>query len=443
MAKNKKNGLPDRIISFITHDIWRITEAELTKTQKILYRLVRVITLSVRYYINERLNVKASALTFSILFAMIPMFALIVAIGRGLGVEDSIETTLRQSLEAHSNLVPIIMEFVKKYLETTQGGLFIGVGIIVLLVSVMNFFIQVELAFNEIWQVKKQRSVVNRFTMYFSAMLVIPIFIVLTSGISIYIHTTLKNSGLMEIFSPLMRFGIIITPYVLNWIVFTIMYQVIPNTKVNLKDAALAGLLAGSAFQLFQILYISGQVYLSRYNVVYGSFAAVPLLLLWLQISCLIVLLGADIAYASQNIKNHEFEADSKNISIRYKNFLTLYITWLVVKQFETQQPLLTAGKIAEENKFPIRLTNQLLTNLTDANVLIEVFNETDQSKSYQPAIDINQLTIGVLFEKLQKYGSEHFLENKNKKLDSFWERTHADSTFTTCINDHKLIKDI
>ena len=152
---NKKNGLASRLISFITHDIWRITEEELSKTQKILYSLIRVITLSVRYFINERLNVKASALTFSILFAMVPMIALIIAIGRGLGVEKNIEQSLNTSFEAHSSLIPIIMDFVRKYLETTQGGLFIGIGIVVLLVSVMNFFIQVELAFNEIWQVKK------------------------------------------------------------------------------------------------------------------------------------------------------------------------------------------------------------------------------------------------------------------------------------------------
>lgn len=440
---NKKNGLASRLISFITHDIWRITEEELSKTQKILYSLIRVITLSVRYFINERLNVKASALTFSILFAMVPMIALIIAIGRGLGVEKNIELSLNTSFEAHSSLIPIIMDFVRKYLETTQGGLFIGIGIVVLLVSVMNFFIQVELAFNEIWQVKKQRSAVNRFTMYFSAMLVIPIFIILTSGVSIFVNTIFTKTSAFEILTPFMRFGIKATPYLLNWIVFTVMYRAIPNTKVNLKDAAIAGIIAGTAFQVFQILYISGQVYLSRYNVVYGSFAAIPLLLLWLQISCLIVLLGADIAYASQNRKNYEFENDSKNISIRYKNFLILYITWLIVKQFENQQPPLSAGKIAEDNKFPIRLTNQLLSNLTEANVLIEVFNEGERDKTYQPAIDINQLSIGLLFEKMENYGSKHFLENKNTTLDEFWKRTHANEDFNKGINDEILIKNI
>jgi membrane protein len=221
------------------------------------------------------------------------------------------------------------------------------------------------------------------------------------------------------------------------------MYLVIPNTKVKFKDAAIAGVLAGSAFQLFQVLYINGQVLLSRYDVVYGSFAAIPLLLLWLQISCLIVLLGAEISYASQNIQNFEYEADSKNISIRYKNFLTMFITWLVVKQYESQNPPLSPNQIAQEHKIPIRLVNQLLSGLVDAGVMVEVFNETNRIKTYQPAIDINQLSITVLFEKVESFGAEHFLENKNQLLDEFWSKTHANSNIMDFNNRNLLVKDI
>lgn len=432
-----------RLINFITHDIWRLTEQELSKTQRFAYRIVKVVILSTRNFIDERLNVKASALTFSILFALIPMIALIMAIGRGLGVENLIEKSLNQSFEAQANVIPILMGFVQRYLESTQGGLFIGVGLAILLFSVMNFFIQVELAFNEIWQVKKARSTVNRFTMYFSAMLIIPIFIVLSAGISIYINAILEKSMSYEILSPIVRLGVKAIPYLLNFSLFTIMYRAIPNTKVNIKDAIIAGVIAGTAFQLFQVLYINGQVLLSRYNVVYGSFAAIPLLLLWLQISCLIVLLGADIAYASQNIKNYEFEADSKNISIRYKKFLTLFLTWLVVKQYENQKPPLSITQLSDEHQIPIRLANQILSHLVESNVLIEVFNEADANKCYQPAIDIHVLTLSLFFEKIECHGAEHFLENKNPILDEFWNKTHSKTDFTETINGDILIKNL
>jgi membrane protein len=408
-----------------------------------LFTLVKIIFLAIRGYIQERLNLKASALTYSILFAVVPMFALIIAIGRGFGVEDMIEKWLLDSFIAQSDMLPTVMEFVKKYLETTQGGLFIGIGIAILLFSVMNFFIQVELAFNGIWQVKKPRSIVRQFSIYFSAMLVIPVFIVLSSGISIYINTVLSKSLVYELFSPLLRIAVYFTPYFINWLIFTIMYLVIPNTRVKFINALVAGIIAGSAFQLFQLLYINGQVYLSRYNVVYGSFAAIPLLLLWLQISCLIVLLGAEISYVSQNIRNFDFEADSKNISNRYKNFLTLFVTYIIVKQFEAQKPPLSSDEISRDYRLPMRITNEILNNLVDAEVLNEIYNQNNRHKSYQPAIDINQLTVELVYDKLDSYGTEQFLKNKSKDMDDFWQRITALKDKSEFLADKILVKDI
>ena len=316
-----------KIITFIRFDIWRVTENELSKSRKFYYRIVKTLVLAVRGFILNDLNVRASALTYSILFAIIPLFALIIAIGKGFGVEKLIQNSLEGTFIGQANMIPTVMGFVERYLETTQGGLFIGVGIAILFWSIMNFFMQVEKAFNSIWQVRKSRSPIRQFTTYFSSILIVPLLIVFSSGFSIFVSKAVSQSYIYEALTPILRFGVKLIPYFINWIVFTIMYLVIPNTRVRFISALIAGIVAGSAFQIFQMLYINGQVYLSRYNVVYGSFAAVPLLLLWLQISCLIVLLGAEISYASQNIQNFDYEVDTKNISTRYKNFLILFIT--------------------------------------------------------------------------------------------------------------------
>lgn len=208
-------------------------------------------------------------------------------------------------------------------------------------------------------------------------------------------------------------------------------------------NALIAGVIAGTAFQLFQLLYIHGQVYLSRYNIVYGSFAAIPLLLLWLQISCLIVLLGAEISYASQNIKNFEYELDSKNMSTRYKNFLTLFITHIVVKQFENQKPPLSLDEISDNFRLPVGIVNQIVSRLVEVSVFIEVFNEQSKTKTYQPAIDINQLTVNLLFNKLDNYGSELFLSNKNELLDSFWLKFMEIKQLSEENKEQILVKDI
>ena len=412
------------MLNFIQYDIWRITEHELSRRRRIVYRFIKTLVLAIRGFIDEDLNVKASALTYSILFAVIPTIAMIIAIAKGFGIEKLIRSSLEGTFIGQEDLIPRVMQFVERYLQTTQGGIFIGIGLAALFYSVMNFFMQVESAFNDIWKVKKSRSIIRQFSTYFSSILILPILIVLSSGLAIYINTAIAQSFLYDVLSPFLRFGLKFAPYILNWILFTILYLTIPNTKVHFINALIAGVVAGTAFQLFQFLYIHGQVYLSRYNVVYGSFAAIPLLLLWLQISCLIFLLGAEISYASQNIQNYEYELDEKNMSTRYKNFLTLFVTYLVVKQFEQQKPPLSSNQISVDYKLPIRIVDQIVNKLADVSILNEVFDKEAKTKKYQPAIDINQLTVTLLFNRLDNYGSELFLSNKNEFLDSFWQKT-------------------
>lgn len=435
--------LIERLYNFIRFDIWRITEYELSKKRKFSYRFIKTIILAIRGFVVEDLNVKASALTYSILFAIVPLFALIIAIGKGFGVEKLIEDSMKGTFIGQANMIPTVMGFVERYLDSTQGGLFIGIGLAILFWSVMNFFMQVERAFNKIWQVKKSRSILSQFKTYFSAILILPLLIVLSSGISIYINTALSQSLIYDILSPLVRFIVRFSPFFINWIMFTIMYMVIPNTRVRFFNAMIAGIIAGSAFQAFQILYIHGQVHLSRYNIVYGGFAAVPLLLLWLQISCLIVLLGAEISYASQNVQNFEYEIDTNNISTRYKNFLTLFLTYIVVKHFEDQKPPLSSENIAIQYKIPIRIVNQLLAKLVMVAVLIEVYSEDSKTKLYQPAIDINQLTVNLLFSKLENHGSEKFFTNKNELLDTFWLKTLEMKKQSELLSAQILVKDI
>ena len=409
--------------NFVRYDIWRITGHELSRSRQLLYNALKTIVLAVRGFISDRLSVQSSALTYSIMFAIIPMIALLISIAKGFGLEGLID--------------------VNRYLATTHEGLFIGVGVAILLWSVLSFFMQVENAFNDIWQVKKSRSIIRQFTTYFSTILLIPVLLALSSGVSLYVSSALSSSFLYNVISPLVRVLVKLTPFVIIWLVFTLLYMAIPNTRVKFVNALIAGVVAGTAFQLFQMLYISGQVNLSRYNAVYGGFAAIPLLLLWIRISCLIILFGAEISYAAQNLHNYDYEKDLKTISVRYRNFLYLYITYLVVRQFEQQKPPLTSEEISTRNSLPIRLVNQLLGKLVDARVLIEVYNEGNHSKSYQPAVDINQLTAACVFDRLETNGSELFLSHGNPEMEHFWEKTLALRKQSQGEADKLLVKDM
>ena len=429
-----------QVYNFIRYDVWRITGHELSRSRRVLYNIIKTIVLAVRGFISDQLSVKSSALTYSILFAVVPIIALFISIAKGFGIEGAVEGLLQGTYVDKMNLTPMVMGFVEKYLDTTKGGVFLGIGLIILLYSVTSFFMQVENAFNDIWQVKKSRSVIRQFTTYFAIILLVPVLVVISSGLSIYINSTLSNFYFL---TPLVRVLVKLTPFAIICLVFSLLYLAVPNTQVKFVNALIAGVIAGTAFQLFQMLYISGQINLSRYNAIYGGFAAIPLLLLWLRISCLIILFGAEMSYAAQNIHNYEYESDTKTISIRYRNFLYLYIVYLVVKQFELKKYPLTSGEISDKNNLPIRLVNQLLSSLVDSHVLIEVYNEANKTKSYQPAIDINQLTVGFLFERLETNGSELFLKNNNPQMEHFWQKTLSLREHSQKEGDKLLIKDI
>ena len=440
---SKLNDFFVRIIDFFRYEIWQISEYELPPAKRYSHRFIKIIMLAIRGFVADNLIIRASALTYSILFAIVPFIALIMSIARGFGVEALIESSLQQSMIVQPDSIPIIMGFIDRYLKTAQGGIFIGVGLVILFWSVMSFLRHVEGSFNSIWQVKKSRSMVRQFSIYFSFILIIPVLIVFSSGLSIFVNAAVTHSYVYGVLNPLMRFGVKFTPYIINWLVFTILFMLIPYTRVRFNHALFAGFITGTVFQLFQLIYIHGQVYLSRYNVVYGGFAAIPLLFLWLQISCLIVLLGAEISYTSQNIHNFDYELDTNNISTRYKNFLTLFITFIIIKQFENQKSAFTSNQIAMNYKLPIRLVNQIITKLVEVNVLIEVVSETSKSKTYIPAFDINKLSVSLLFSKLDNHGSEMFLTNKNALLESFWQKTldlkeKSDETIK-----HILVKDL
>jgi membrane protein len=431
-----------KLTTFFRKDIWEISDDELSPNKRLLVRFIKIMILSIKGFSSDKINVKASALTYSVLLAIVPFLALIIAIARGFGVEKIIEDSLQRSLVAQPESVPVIMGFVDRYLKSAQGGIFIGVGLVVLLWSIMAFMRKVENAFNSIWHVKKSRSIVRQFSTYLSFILIIPILLIFSSGLSIFVNSTATHSYVYDVLNPIMRFAVKFTPYIIDWLVFTILYLTIPNTKVRFIHAFVAGFVAGSIFQLFQLLYIHGQVFLSRYNVVYAGFAAIPLFFIWLQISCLIVLLGAEISFASQNIRNYELNLDIKRISVRYKNFLTLFLAHVIVKQFENKKPPLTSEQIAVKYKLPIRLTNQLIANLVEVKLLIEIHSETSKSVYYLPAFDINQLTVNLLFERLESNGSEMFSINKNEFIDTFWHKTLEMKDLSDQHLKHLLIKD-
>jgi membrane protein len=408
------------VILFFSTDIWRLAEGELSRNKRIYIRLAKKLILSARGFINNDLMLKAAALTFYTIMAIVPILALIVVIGRSFGFQDAIDSFITDAFSSQQELIPFLTDFINNYINQAHGGIFVGVGVAVLLWSVVNMFRHIENNFNAIWNVKKSRALAYQFATYLSLIILVPVFIGLSSGISIYINQRV-GSALMAFASPLNHFLWQLLPYLFYWMLFTAVYLIVPNTRVRFPHALLAGIVAGTGFMLFQHFYVSGQINLSRYNTVYGSFAAIPLLLFWLQISWVIVLYGAELSFVSQNLRQYAFERETGNISRRYKDTVTLMIMKIIIDRFAQNQSAVSAEVLADKYNIPIRLANDLIRLLVDVKMIVETASKPHEEKFYIPAFDINRMTVGMLYERIENHGSD----NLNIDADGVLSRIH------------------
>lgn len=407
MNKAKLKGLQ----SFLKDDIWRVTEDEVSKSRGILYNAIKIATLSVREFTQGRVINKASALTYSTLLSIIPILAILFAIARGFGFSNLLESQFRGGMmEGRSAAAETILNLIDSYLVHAKSGVFIGIGLIMLFWTIINLTYNIERTFNYIWQVKKPRTLYRKMTDYFSIFLLLPLLIVLSSGLTIFMTTIMKSMEDFVLLAPIMKFFVGLIPFVLTWCMFIGLYVFMPNTKVKIKYAIIPGIIAGTAFQAFQYLYIGSQIWVSRYNAIYGSFAAIPMFLLWAQISWSICLYGAELCYVAQNLKNYSFSKETANISRRYHDFLCILIMSLICKRFETEEPPYTAETLSDEHKIPIRLTKNILYELQDMRMIYETPDESDdESTAYLPSVDINRMNVAMLLNRLDVAGSEAF----------------------------------
>jgi len=407
-------------LQFLTDGIWRVTEDEVTPLQQRLYACIKVVSLSIKQFDVDRITERASALTYSTLLSIIPILAILFAIARGFGFDSLVESQFRSGVA--SQQAELIISWINSYLEHAQSGIFIGVGLVVLLWTVLILTDTIERSFNAIWQVKRPRSVMRKITDYFSMILLLPILIVVSSGLGIFMSTYIKDMENYVVLAPIVKFLVRLIPYVLTWSMFTALFIFIPNTKVKFSHAWLPGIIAGSAFQAFQYFYINSQIWVSSYNAIYGSFAAIPMFLLWTQISWTICLLGAEMCYISQNLSSFNFGKETANISRRYHDFFCTIILSSICKRFAVGASAYTAEELSKEHKIPIRLTKKLLYELQDMKLILETSHDDKSDEiGYTPAIDINVLTVGMLLSRLDSTGSEAFKIDR-KHYSSSWD---------------------
>ncbi len=409
------------IIDFLTNKLWRLRVDKLNSKQGFLLKQLRVFSLSIKGFKEDDCVNRATALTYYTLFSIVPVIALAFAIAKGFGFQEKLQLDLLQKFNQQQDVLNQAFVYANKMLNNTKGGLIAGVGVILLLWSVMKLLGNIEDSFNEIWDVKRSRTLVRKITDYLSIMLVSPIFIIISGGLMVIINNQVDSViSHAQFLSPISIVIMKIFANALVWALFTFIYIVLPNTKVNFKSAAIAGVFATILFKLLQWAYISFQVYAVQYNTIYGSFAALPLFLIWVQYSWFIVLFGAELAFANQNVEHYELENDIANISDRYKRVIALLIANTVVKQFNTGNEALSLEQISKKLDLPLRLTRSIIFEFVETGIFNEVRPTVpDKEVGYQPAISDSKLTVKFIIDKLDEKGVNRLPIDDSKELET------------------------
>jgi membrane protein len=438
-----------RAVAFITTDIWRVRLEDLPFGKSFLIKQLRILIVTVRGFDKDKCFVRASSLTFYTLLSIVPVAAMLFGVAKGFGFEKILRKELFERFpgEAQQEVLAKVIEFAESMLEATKGGLIAGIGLIVLFWSVIKVLSYIEASLNDIWEIKENRTWGRKFSDYLAVMIISPLLIIVSSSVTVFITsqiTQLTNQiKLLGMISPLIFLSFKLIPYLLIWILFTVIYVLMPNTKVNLKAGIVAGIIAGTIFQIVQWGYISFQVGTARYNAIYGSFAALPLFLMWVQVSWWVVLFGAELSFASQNIATYEYEPDRNKISLAFKKVLTLQISHLLIKNFEKGDRPLTDTQISNRLKIPIQLVHHILYDLVESRVVAETRIRESQEFGYQPARDIHTLSIQFVIDAIEQNGTNSIPVTRNEEfgalsaaIEKFREEMEASAA-------NKLLKDI
>jgi membrane protein len=402
--------------------IWHTSLSELSKRKTFLIKQLRIIVLAARGFTNDKVQLRASALTLYTILSVVPLIAIGFAIAKGFGLDQNLKEMIANQFQAYPEVLNYLLSLATNALQETKGGYIAGVGIIILVWSVMSLLNRIESSFNYIWQISSARSWLRKFTDYLTIMLIAPVFVILSGSITVFVSTQLpefmSQAPILNFFKPVISFLIKFAPYFLTWFVLTVLFIIMPNARVKFGPALVSGIISGTILQFLQWMYLDLQFGIYKLSAIYGSFALIPLFIIFIQTTWIVVLLGAELTFANQNISRYEFESEALNISAYQKRALILMIMHMIIRNFAIGEKPISAETIGKVLKIPVRLARDILQDLSDAE-LVSVIHENEQKERlYQPALDINRLSISYVLSRLDKKGINQRMVIKNKEYD-------------------------
>ncbi len=395
-----------KILHFFTDTIFRLDLREWhNPVARWFVRQYRLWFYTARGLVGHGTMIRSAALTYYTLMSLVPIIAVVFAIVKGFGLADRLIDNLYGLFPQNPEIIDYVVGFAERALARTQGGIVAAVALLTLFWAVIKVFSSIENAFNNIWEVKSERSIARQYTDYIAVVLIVPILWIVANAVGNYAQELFGEEGRWY-YMILLRLASLLV----FWVMFTLLYLIIPNAKVRFGSALMAGIVAGSFFLFFQWGYVYLQRWMTSYNAIYGSFVALPLLLIWLQTSWQIFLFGGELSFAYQNIASFCEERESLLVSYDQRRKILLATMVLVVRHFRDKGGAYPADAIRDRLGLPTRIVNDVLFQLVQAGQLIAVRSDDDDREvAYTPAHDIAQLTVCGILEAVEHCGRMRF----------------------------------
>ena len=298
-----------RLKKFFKDEIWTLDIEDLSRAKARFIKYMKVMMITIKTFANERIGFQAVALSFFSTMSVVPFIAILLGITGGLGLESNLKEMLYENFQSSQQTIDVIIGFADNIIATAKSGLMGLCSALIFFYIVIALMLNVEKVFNNVWMVEKSRNIFKRLSYVIGMLLLSPFVIMVFMASSFAYSEFVGFLGLdWEVYGILTK--------ILMWLLFAVvvtfvlsaMYKFIPNAKVKYGSALRAAIPAAIAFTIVQYGYIETQVFVTRLSAVFGAFAAVPLFMAWINIGWFIILIGAELSYAFQNVNNYNIE---------------------------------------------------------------------------------------------------------------------------------------
>ncbi|MGM0453670.1 MAG: YhjD/YihY/BrkB family envelope integrity protein, partial [Thermodesulfobacteriota bacterium] len=394
---SNSSGTIERTRHFLRESVWQ-DPPDADRLNMLLRYSIRVCLITVENALNQMILLRASALCYSTLLAIVPILAVGFSMLKGLGVQSRIEEVLLKYLTAEQE---VLSTQITNYIANTDFkalGAF-GTGILILAVVVMLG--NVESTFNDIWGVTRSRTIARKISDYISVLILGPLLMVLSTALlaSLSSNTVVRTLSDYPFFGDFLVLFNTILPYTGLWIAFTAMYLLMPNTRVKFLPALISGIIFGSIWQLAFSLYTDFYVGVVNYNKIYGTFAVLPIFIIWLYISWIIVLIGAQMTSAIQRIKSYQQESKKTTASEAEKESMAFYIMAEIAIRFSRGQPPASTETLSNTLSIPLPIVRNIVDYLSDSGLIREIDSE---EQTVQPARDLDLIRLSDIYAAIR-----------------------------------------